>query len=46
MSDCLKNLSKDQIILEFAKNDDLGKCNKCDNLEYNNGIMCCKLLDN
>ncbi len=46
MNDCLKNLSKEQIIQEFAKDDDLGKCNQCDNLEYNNGMITCKILNN
>lgn len=45
MSECKKNLSKDEIIMEFGKDDDLGKCAGCDNLMYKNGIITCKLIE-
>ena len=41
---CKKNLSPEQIFMEFGKDDDMGECNKCSNLEYSDGIMTCKLM--
>ena len=41
---CKKNLTPEQIFMEFGKDDNLGDCNSCPNLEYSNGIMTCKLI--
>lgn len=45
MSNCKKNLSKEEIFLEFGKDDDMGACNGCDNLTYSGGMMTCKVLE-
>lgn len=44
MSECKKNLSKDEIIMEFGKDDDMGACNSCPNLVYQGGLMTCKKM--
>ena len=41
---CKKNLTPEEIFMEFGKDDDLGECNNCPNLEYCNGIISCKLI--
>lgn len=41
---CKKNLSPEQIFMEFGRDDDMGACNGCSNLEYSKGIMTCKLM--
>jgi hypothetical protein len=41
---CKKNLSKEQIFMEFGK-DEMDTCNECPNLIYKNGIMTCKELE-
>lgn len=44
MSSCKKRLTKEEIFMEFGKDDDMGDCNSCENLEYRNGEMTCKKL--
>ncbi len=41
--ECKKNLTREQIMVELAK-DDIGSCNSCDNLVYANGILMCRML--
>lgn len=43
---CEKDLSIEEILETFGKDDDLGKCANCNNLVYSNGIMTCKLIEN
>lgn len=45
MSDCIKNLTKEEIIMEFGKDEIMKSCNKCNNLIYSSGIMTCKLIN-
>lgn len=45
MKQCKKKLSKHQIFIEFGKDDDMDECNQCENLEYKNGIITCKMLE-
>ena len=42
---CKKNLTPEEIFMEFGKDDDMGDCNSCPNLEYRNGTMTCKKLE-
>lgn len=44
MNECKKNLTPKEIFMEFGKDDDLGACNGCPNLNYKNGIMTCDLM--
>ena len=44
MADCPKNLSVSEIIMEFGKDDKLGACSTCPNLQYEDGIMTCKKI--
>lgn len=41
--ECKKNLTREQIMVELAK-DDIGSCNSCDNLVYANGMLMCRML--
>lgn len=42
---CKKNLSKEEIFMEFGKDDNgMSECKKCPNLTYEDGIMTCELL--
>lgn len=41
---CRKKLELDEIIMEFGRDDDMGECNKCPYLKYNNGMMTCELI--
>lgn len=41
---CRKNLDPSEIIMEFGRDDDMGECNSCPNLKYNNGMMTCELI--
>ena len=45
MTECKKKLTKEEIFMEFGKDDDMGDCNSCPNLEYRNGTMTCKKLE-
>ncbi len=44
MDECKKKLTPEEIMMEFGKDDDMGACNSCNNLEYCNGMMTCKLI--
>lgn len=41
---CKQNLTESEIITEFGKDEIMDKCNGCQNLSYNCGMMSCKLL--
>ena len=41
-SECLRNLTREEIIKNFG-NDDLEKCSNCSHLKYKNGIVECEL---
>ena len=43
--ECPKNLTQEEIFMEFGKSDDMGACNECSNLKYSNGVMSCKILE-
>ena len=43
--ECKKNLTPQEIFMEFGKDDDMGACNRCPNLEYKGGMMTCKLIE-
>lgn len=45
MEKCKKKLTKEEIIMEFGKDDDMGACNSCENLTYRSGMMTCKVLE-
>ena len=45
MNSCPKNLTQNEIFMEFGKDDDMGKCNSCPNLSYKCGMMTCKLIE-
>lgn len=42
---CKKNLSQEEILMELTK-DDLGECNSCPNLTYQNGLLTCSICEN
>lgn len=42
---CKKNLTIEEICMEFGLDDDLGECNNCPNLKYCNGLLSCKLVE-
>lgn len=44
MNECIKGMSQEQIFTELTK-DDLGKCQGCEKLTYNCGIMTCPCLN-
>ena len=45
MAKCIRNLSKDEIFMEFGKDDDLDKCDGCECLSYKNGTVTCDVLE-
>ena len=45
MSRCKQDLTKEEIFMEFGKDEIMEKCSGCDNLKYCNGIMTCKKLE-
>ena len=42
--DCKKYLTKEQIISEFGKDDDLGHCAECSHIKFKDGLMICDYL--
>lgn len=44
MSQCIKGMNQEEIFMELTK-DDLGKCQGCEKLVYNCGIMSCPCLN-
>lgn len=45
MAKCKKNLSREEIFMEFGKDDNMRDCNSCDNATYECGMLTCKLLN-
>ncbi len=42
IEDCKRNLTYDNIVMEFAKEeDDINKCNGCDHFQYDGQIVTC-----
>lgn len=44
MKQCKRGMNKEEVFTELTK-DNMGKCNGCDNLVYQDGIMTCPFID-